>query len=330
LSRSEATTRQRTAGNRAAIAWLTRQAVPRPATADTVQAADRCPANYYEPTVSDTLNIASTAFSPAGYVGLTLPVFNGQRVVRIDPERPDDPDSNDEPAVRRQAEADLALARRQALAALAPPDIDQQVASGHLQYRLLGPGRNTGSALVLAPTQGPWSARISSGRARRVLTLDLEREHPEILARVLPALPTDGEINLTATEERPDAVRAHVRAHERLHAADWRRVFTVTLDAWQQGLTAMAEHDDWFDSRVALDEAVARAGLVEQEEGHTALEKLASRLVGQNSIAVGVLHTTEPYKPQVFDASFDGGERHLVVRLRIVRAADLSPLDGAS
>ncbi|WP_103343992.1 hypothetical protein [Amycolatopsis sp. CA-126428] len=218
-----------------------------------VQARVQRIAEFHEMPPSPTLNIAETGMR-SRYVGMTYPVFNGQRSF-----------------YRNALPTNATTQIRNAL----NPPILEPASSG--RWRVTDPGRNLGSALVTYPRPGPWTGIFDAAWLRQALA-SFTVSAP-VLGPLVGRLPTSGQVTVSMVDAA--GFRQATLTHEQQHVADIRRAFAdIFAGRWDSVLTDLSDDPNAsFASRGALETEIAQRSGVRDEPGADLMTKLANSLV---------------------------------------------------
>ncbi|MEU4519958.1 hypothetical protein AB0F52_14715 [Amycolatopsis sp. NPDC024027] len=210
-------------------------------------------AEFHEMPPSPTLNIAETGMR-SRYVGMTYPVFNGQRAF-----------------YRNALPTNATTQIRNAL----NPPVLEPASSG--QWRVTDPGRNLGSALVTYPRPGPWTGIFEAAWLRQALA-SFTVSAP-VLGPLVGRLPASGQVTVSMVDAA--GFRQATLTHEQQHVADIRRAFAdIFAGRWDSVLTDLSDDPNAsFASRGALEAEIAQRSGVRDEPGADLMTKLAGSLV---------------------------------------------------
>jgi hypothetical protein len=235
--------------------------------------------SFYETPPQANLNPAVNVFTnPLSNVGITYPIINGMRTWTSD-------------------HADTDEMRM----ALNPPEIETQGGQGGRQYRITGPGRNAGSALVRYPRPAPWQASFDVHVV--IGALAGAPTSRAVVEPVLPQLPQAGVVNVVITEDPAQPITAETLIHEQQHASDIRTAFLSRVTPWDEGLTTLVGSGTWYPDRQAFNIAVNEAAQLGRDDPGDPVTRLAEELNFAIGMDANFFHQVTQHSDPVFSAA---------------------------
>jgi len=224
--------------------------------------------SWYDTPAQRIVNPAATIFAGTlNQVGQTFPMLNGRRT---------------------WSDGNAALA--QMAAAIIGPSLERS----NGRTRLIEPGCNTASALIQAPSPGPWNAAVDVSVVRRFGALQFESSLA--IRPLVSSLPANGAITIHIPAN--SLFTANTLAHEQRHAADIRQACESAFASWNAAINTLA--GQWFATEAEMDVALFQAASLTSYTG-TRLQRLAASIYLPVGLAANVLHLVDEHHQMMID-----------------------------